>query len=74
MIKFDSKSVLRWWVRLKGLFTLGNLGITPRLALAFASVAILAAASNLIVENGVSIVEFVTHPDEMFLSVITGAL
>jgi diguanylate cyclase (GGDEF)-like protein len=64
MIKFDSKSVLRWWVRLKGLFTLGNLGITPRLALAFASVAILAAASNLIVENGVSIVEFVTHPDE----------
>jgi diguanylate cyclase (GGDEF)-like protein len=44
-------------VRLQAWFTLGNVGITPRLVVAFASVAALAAAANLIVENGVSILE-----------------
>jgi diguanylate cyclase (GGDEF)-like protein len=47
----------RQLVRLKAWFTLGNVGITPRLVVAFASVAALAAAANLIVENGVSILE-----------------
>jgi diguanylate cyclase (GGDEF)-like protein len=47
----------RWLVRLKGWLTLGSVGITPRLVVAFASVALLAAAANLIVENGVSILE-----------------
>jgi diguanylate cyclase (GGDEF)-like protein len=47
----------RQYVRLKAWFTLGNVGITPRLVVAFASVAALAAAANLIVENGVSILE-----------------
>jgi diguanylate cyclase (GGDEF)-like protein len=63
MPKIDWNIFLRLGGRLKRVCTLGNLGITPRLALAFASVAILAAASNLIVENGVSIVEFVTQPE-----------
>src|SRR4249920_3705636 len=47
----------RQYVRLKGWLTLGSVGITPRLVLAFAAVAALAAAANLIVENGVSILE-----------------
>ena len=47
----------RQYVRLKGWLTLGNVGITPRLVIAFAAVAALAAAANLIVENGVSILE-----------------
>ncbi len=64
MPKLDWNIILRFGVRLKKVCTLGNLGITPRLALAFASVAILAAASNLIVENGVSIVEFVTQSEQ----------
>jgi diguanylate cyclase (GGDEF)-like protein len=51
------------WSSLLGLFSLRSLGITPRLALAFASVTVLAAASNFIVENGVSIFQQVTQPD-----------
>ena len=47
----------RQYVRLKGWLTLGSVGITPRLVFAFAAVAALAAAANLIVENGVSILE-----------------
>jgi diguanylate cyclase (GGDEF)-like protein len=62
MSKFDRDALVHWWGGLKKAFTLGNLGIAPRLALAFASVAILAATSNLIVENGVAIVESVTRP------------
>jgi diguanylate cyclase (GGDEF)-like protein len=47
----------RQYVRLKGWFTLGDVGITPRLIVAFAAVAALAAAANLIVENGIAILE-----------------
>ena len=47
----------RQYVRLKGWLTLGNVGITPRLIFAFAAVAALAAAANLIVENGIAILE-----------------
>jgi diguanylate cyclase (GGDEF)-like protein len=47
----------RHFVRLRAWFTLGNVGITPRLVVAFASVAALAAAANLIIENGVAILE-----------------
>jgi len=54
----------RQYVRLKGWFTLGSVGITPRLVLAFASVAALAAAANLIVENGVAILEQ-RHAEEL---------
>jgi diguanylate cyclase (GGDEF)-like protein len=62
MFKFNRNAPEKLWGGLKKAFTLGNLGIAPRLALAFASVAILAAASNLIVESGVAIVESVTRP------------
>ena len=47
----------RGFVRLKRWFTLGSVGIAPRLIVAFAAVAALVAASNLIVENGVAMVE-----------------
>jgi diguanylate cyclase (GGDEF)-like protein len=47
----------RQGVRLQKWLTLGSVGIAPRLILAFASVAALAAAANLIVENGVAILE-----------------
>jgi diguanylate cyclase (GGDEF)-like protein len=47
----------RQYVRLKGWLTLGSIGIMPRLIIAFASVAALAATANLIVENGVAILE-----------------
>ena len=47
----------RQYVRLKGWLALGNVGITPRLIVAFAAVAALAAAANLIVENGIAILE-----------------
>ncbi|HEY6124499.1 MAG TPA: EAL domain-containing protein [Steroidobacteraceae bacterium] len=62
MFKLDRDAVARFRGGLNKAFTLGNLGIAPRLALAFASVAILAATSNLLVENGVAIVESVTRP------------
>jgi diguanylate cyclase (GGDEF)-like protein len=47
----------RRFVRLKGWLTLGSIGIMPRLIIAFASVGALAATANLIVENGVAILE-----------------
>jgi len=47
----------RQYVRLKGWLTLGSIGILPRLIIAFASVAALAATANLIVEKGVAILE-----------------
>jgi len=47
----------RKYVRLKGWLTLGSIGIMPRLIIAFASVGALAATANLIVENGVAILE-----------------
>src|SRR5512134_2018494 len=47
----------RQYVRLKGWLTLGSIGIMPRLIIAFASVSALAATANLIVENGVAILE-----------------
>jgi diguanylate cyclase (GGDEF)-like protein len=47
----------RRYVRLKGWLTLGSIGIMPRLIIAFASVGVLAATANLIVENGVAILE-----------------
>ncbi|MES1263555.1 MAG: EAL domain-containing protein [Peristeroidobacter soli] len=47
----------RRYVRLKGWLTLGSIGIMPRLIIAFASVGALAATANLIVENGVAILE-----------------
>ncbi len=47
----------RQYVRLKSWLTLGSIGIMPRLIIAFASVGTLAATANLIVENGVAILE-----------------
>src|SRR5687768_4213221 len=47
----------RQQVRLKGWLTLGSIGIVPRLVIAFGSVIALAATANLIVENGVAIIE-----------------
>jgi diguanylate cyclase (GGDEF)-like protein len=47
----------RHYVRLKGWLTLGSIGIMPRLIIAFACVGALAATANLIVENGVAILE-----------------
>ena len=47
----------RQYVRLKDWLTLGSVGIMPRLILAFLSVGALAATANLIVENGVAILE-----------------
>lgn len=50
-------SLKRGYVRLKAWLTLGSIGITPRLIIAFASVGALAATANLIVEKGVAILE-----------------
>src|SRR5262245_33937742 len=47
----------RPYVRLKRWLTFGSIGIMPRLIVAFASVGALAATANLIVENGVAILE-----------------
>jgi diguanylate cyclase (GGDEF)-like protein len=49
--------IKRPYVRLKGWLTLGSIGILPRLLFAFALVGALAATANLIVENGVAILE-----------------
>jgi len=49
--------IKRRYVRLKGWLTLGSIGIVPRLVIAFASVGALAATANLIVENGIAILE-----------------
>ena len=63
MFRNDRNLFKRLYVRLKGWLTLGSVGITPRLVVAFASVAALAAAANLIVENGVAILEQQRHVD-----------
>ena len=49
--------IKRRYVRLKRWLTLGSIGIMPRLIIAFVSVGALAATANLIVENGVAILE-----------------
>jgi diguanylate cyclase (GGDEF)-like protein len=61
MLKRSRNLFKRQFARLKGLDTLGSLGIVPRLAVAFVAVAALAAAANLIVENGISILEQQRH-------------
>ena len=57
MFKNSRHLFKRQYVRLKGWLTLGSIGIMPRLIIAFASVGALAATANLIVENGVAILE-----------------
>lgn len=57
MVKNGRQLFKRRYVRLKRWLTLGSIGIMPRLIIAFASVAALAATANLIVENGVAILE-----------------
>jgi hypothetical protein len=57
MFKIGRQLLKRRYVRLKGWLTLGSIGIVPRLVIAFASVGALAATANLIVENGVAILE-----------------
>ena len=57
MFKNDRHQFKRQYVRLKGWLTLGSIGIMPRLIIAFVSVGALAATANLIVENGVAILE-----------------
>src|SRR5687767_3543249 len=57
MLKRSRNLLRRQYARLKRLNRLGSLGITPRLTIAFIAVAALAAAANLFVENGVSIIE-----------------
>ena len=63
MFKQSRNVFKRQFARLKRWLTLGSVGITPRLAIAFAGVAALAAAANLIVENGVSILEEQRHAE-----------
>jgi len=63
MSRYHRNNFKRHYVRLKGWLTLGSVGITPRLVIAFAAVATLAAAANLIVENGVSILEQQHHAE-----------
>ena len=57
MLKRGRNLFRRQYARLKRLDTLGSIGIVPRLAVAFMAVAALAAAANLIVENGISYIE-----------------
>src|SRR3954471_18630106 len=57
MVKNGRHLFRRQYVRLKAWLTLGSIGILPRLVIAFASVGVLAATANLIVEKGVSILE-----------------
>src|SRR5688572_28599931 len=57
MLKKSRQRIKRQYVRLRGWLTLGSIGIMPRLIIAFASVGALAATANLIVENGVAILE-----------------
>ena len=57
-LKMNRRQLIRrQYVRLKGWLTLGSIGILPRLLFAFALVGALAATANLIVENGVAILE-----------------
>ncbi len=53
----DRNLIKRQYVRLKRWLTLGNLGIAPRLIIAFASVGALAAVANFMVENSVASLE-----------------
>jgi hypothetical protein len=57
MLKHGRNLLKRLLAHVRALVTLGSVGITPRLAFAFTAVAALAATANLIVENGVSIIE-----------------
>ena len=57
MVKNGHHLFGRQYVRLKRWLTLGSVGIMPRLIIAFVSVGALAATANLIVENGVAILE-----------------
>jgi diguanylate cyclase (GGDEF)-like protein len=57
MFRNDRNLRRRQYVRLKRWLTLGSFGIVPRLIIAFASVGALAAVANLIVENGIAILE-----------------
>ncbi len=57
MFKNDRNPFKRQYVRVKRWLTLGRVGIVPRLIIAFASVGALAAVANLIVENGIAILE-----------------
>jgi diguanylate cyclase (GGDEF)-like protein len=57
MLKNGRHQFKRHYVRLKAWLTLGSIGILPRLLIAFALVGALAATANLIVENGVAILE-----------------
>jgi len=61
MLKRGRNLFKRQYARLKRLGTLGSIGIIPRLAVAFMAVAALAAAANLIVENGISFIEQQRH-------------
>jgi diguanylate cyclase (GGDEF)-like protein len=61
MLKRGRNLLRRQYTRLKRLGTLGSIGIIPRLAVAFLAVAALAAAANLIVQNGISILEQQRH-------------
>ena len=61
MLKRGRNLFRRQYARLKRLGTLGSIGIIPRLAVAFMAVAALAAAANLIVENGISFIEQQRH-------------
>ena len=60
MLKIVAGHFQGWSSRFRALLTLGNLGITSRLALAFASVAILAAFANLMVVKPESVSRWVT--------------
>jgi diguanylate cyclase (GGDEF)-like protein len=57
MLKNGRNLFKRRFVRLKKWLTLGSIGIMPRLIIAFASVATLAATANFIVTNAVAILE-----------------
>ena len=61
MLKQSRNMFKRRFAPLTGWLTLGSVGITPRLAIAFTGVAALAAAANLIVENGILILEQQRH-------------
>ena len=61
MLKRGRNLFRRQYARLKRLGTLGSIGIIPRLAVAFMAVAALAAAANLIVENGIAFIEQQRH-------------
>ncbi|MBC8027368.1 MAG: diguanylate cyclase, partial [Steroidobacteraceae bacterium] len=67
MIEFVARHFQGWSTRLRVFLTLGHLGITSRLAIAFASVAILAAFANLMVVQPETVVKWVS-PDAQALA------